>query len=417
MKKKLLAFALSLIMVAGLAACGNGNTEETKNVERPAYVYVPEYFDWGVEEPENGYINTYGVVNGYMLGIKSEWSNETHQQSENILKYSLADGTLEEIPYKSDNSNEYINAVTVQQDGGIAACVQEYIWDEKTREGQAFYRVIFMDAAGQVTGEIDLADIYAEMAQKSDYAYINNIAVDSDQVVYLQFEQEIVAANPDGSKLFSVETDNWIQNMGNMNDGSVYAVYYGQNGSEIGVIDKNAKAFGTKYELGNNNLNGFFNIAEDNMLYFSDSTSVRKLDLTTGKSEEVFQWLSVDMNGQYVDGVNYLDENTFFAHYRDWSSDEEGFVKLVKTDSSLVPEKTILTLAALSSDSNIQADVVAFNKANTEYRIELKTYLDYNTMTEADYQNYEQFLSDATTRMLNDITGKDAPDMISLSNK
>ena len=156
--------------------------------------------------------------------------------------------------------------------------------------------------------------------------------------------------------------------MGNMNDGSVYAVYYGQNGSEIGVIDKNAKAFGTKYELGNNNLNGFFNIAEDNMLYFSDSTSVRKLDLTTGKSEEVFQWLSVDMNGQYVDGVNYLDENTFFAHYRDWSSDEEGFVKLVKTDSSLVPEKTILTLAALSSDSNIQADVVAFNKANTEYR-------------------------------------------------
>ena len=416
MKKKLLAFALSLIMVAGLAACGNGNTEETKNVERPAYVYVPEYFDWGVEEPENGYINTYGVVNGYMLGIKSEWSNETHQQSENILKYSLADGTLEEIPYISDNSNEYINAVTVQQDGGIAACVQEYIWDEKTREGQAFYRVIFMDAAGQVTGEIDLADIYAEMAQKSDYAYINNIAVDSDQVVYLQFEQEIVAANPDGSKLFSVETDNWIQNMGNMNDGSVYAVYYGQNGSEIGVIDKNAKAFGTKYELGNNNLNGFFNIAEDNMLYFSDSTSVRKLDLTTGKSEEVFQWLSVDMNGQYVDGVNYLDENTFFAHYRDWSSDEEGFVKLVKTDSSLVPEKTILTLAALSSDSNIQADVVAFNKANTEYRIELKTYLDYNTMTEADYQNYEQFLSDATTRMLNDITGKDAPDMISLSN-
>ena len=106
MKKKLLAFALSLIMVAGLAACGNGNTEETKHVERPAYVYVPEYFDWGVEEPENGYINTYGVVNGYMLGIKSEWSNETHQQSENILKYSLADGTLEEIPYKSDNSNE-----------------------------------------------------------------------------------------------------------------------------------------------------------------------------------------------------------------------------------------------------------------------------------------------------------------------
>ena len=303
MKKKLLAFALSLTMIAGLAACGDGNTEETKNVERPAYVYVPEYFDWGVEEPENGYINTYGVVNGYMLGIKSEWSNETSKQTENILKYSVVDGTLEEIPYISDNSNEYINAITVQQDGGIAACVQEYIWDEKTGVGQSFYRVIFMDASGQVTGEMDLADIYAEMVQKSDYAYINNIAVDSDGAVYLQFEQEIVAAGPDGRKLFSVETDNWIQNMGSTSDGSVYAVYYGQSGSELGILDKNAKAFGTKYKLENYNLNGFFHITEDNMLYFNDSTSMRKMNLETGECEELFQWLSVDMNGQYVDGV------------------------------------------------------------------------------------------------------------------
>lgn len=417
MKKKLLALGLVSVMAVGLAACGaDKNTEETKNVERPAFVYVPEYFDWGLEEPENGYINTYGVINGYMLGMQVEWNNEKGGQTQNIIKYDVAEGTLETIPYAADNQNEYISTISVQPDGTIIACAEEYQWNEETGEGKSQYRILSMDEAGQVTNAIDLAEIYAEMAERYDYVYINSIAADDEQVVYLSFEQEIVAVDSEGTKLFSVTTGNWIQNMGNMNDGSVYVVYYGQNGSEIGVLDKNAKGFGKKYELGNSSLNGFFNISEDNKLYFSDSTSVRKLDLENGTSEELFQWLSVDINGQFVDGVNYLDENTILAHYRDWSSNEEGFVKLVKTDSSLVPEKKILTMAALTSDSNIQEDIVAFNKANSEYRIELKVYLDYNNMSDSDWDNYEQFYSDATTRMINDITGKDAPDIISLSN-
>lgn len=417
MKKKLLALGLGVAMAASFVACGNGdNTKETDVSARPAYVYVPEYLDWGVEEPENGYINTYGVVNGYMLAMMSEWNNETGEQTQQILKYSIVDNSLERIPYAQENPNEYINTISVQPDGSLVACAEEYTWNETTGEGQSHYRIVSMDEAGQVTSTIDLSDIYAEMKDKYEYVYINNIVVDSEQVVYLGFEQEIVAVNPDGSKLFSVTTDNWIQRMGNMGDGGVYAVYYGQNGSEIGVIDKETKAFGTKYELGNYNLNGFFNIAEDNTLYFSDSTAVLKLNLETGESEELFRWLDVDMNGQYVDGVNYLDENTVFAYYRDWNADEEGFVKLVKTDSSLVPEKEILTMASLTSDSYLQEDIVAFNKANTQYRIELKTYLDYNKMSDSDWENYEQFLSDATTRMINDITGSDAPDIISLSN-
>ena len=417
MKKKLLALGLSTMLAAELMACGNsGSTEETEVSTRPAYVYVPEYLDWDVEKSENSYINTYGVINGYMLGMKSEWNNETGEQTQEILKYSIADGVLEEIPYVSENLSEYISTVSIQPDGTVIAYAEEYIWDENTGEGESHYRVLTLDSAGQVTNAIDLADVCAEMSDKYDYVYINNVAVDSDQVIYLAFEQEIVAVNPDGSKLFSVTTDNWIQNMGNMPDGSVYAVYYGQNGSELGILDKTAKAFGVKYEMGNYSLNGFFNIAEDNMLYFSDSTSMRKMNLETGESEELFQWLSVDMNGQYINGVNYIDDNTIFAHYRDWSVDEEGFIKFVKTDSGLVPEKQILTMAALTSDSNIQEDVVAFNKANTEYRIELKTYLDYNSMSEADWENYEQFLNDATTRMINDITGNNPPDIISLAN-
>lgn len=418
MNKKLLALGLSAVMVSSLAACGGaGGKEESKADEKAAFVYVPEYLDWGVESSENGYINSYGVVNGYMLGMKREWYEETGESTQEILKYSVADGTLEEIPFVPENPNEYINAITLKPDGSVAACVEENTWDETTQESNSTYRMVTLDGAGQITGEIDLSSVCEEMTEKYDYIYISSMAVDAENVVYLSFERDIVAVNPDGSKLFSVEVENWIQNMGITSDGQVYAIYYGnEGGSQLSMIDKEAKNFGTKYSLGNYNLNGFFNIAEGNILYFSDSNAVRKMNLETGEVEEILQWLSVDMNGQYVEGVNYLDENTIFAYYRDWNTNEESFVKLVKTDSSLVKEKEILTMASVTADSRLQEDIVAFNKANDAYRIELKTYLDYTTMSEADWENYDQFLSDATTRMMNDLTGKNPPDIIVLSN-
>ena len=416
MKKKGLVFLWSAILAIGLAACGNGNPDAEKVDARPDHVYVPEYIGMGLEEPEDGYINTYGVMNGYLLSMKVEWNHETGSRTQSIIKYDLAEGTLETIPYIQENQDEYIHSISVQPDGTIVACTEEHQWNEETGEGKSQYRMIYLDESGQITGTVDLADVYAEMSEKYDYAYINHIVVDAEKVAYLSFEQEIVAVDANGQKLFGVETDNWIQNMGNTSDGSVFVVYYGQNGSEIALVDKEAKAFGTKYEMGNYNVNGFFNIVEGNVMYFSDNMAVQKMNLETGECEELFTWLDVDINGQYVQGVYYLDENTVFAHYHDWNTNEDSFVKLVKTDSGLVPEKKILTMATLTSDSSIQADIVAFNKANTEYRIELKTYLDYNTMSEADFQNYDQFISDATTRMINDITGKDAPDIISLSN-
>ena len=413
MKKRLLALGLSAVMAVSLLACGSTESGSTEVDERPDFVYVPEYSDWDIEQPENGYINTYGVLNGYMLGMMRTYDNEKGTSVQEFLRYSLADNTLVKIPYISDNDNEYVNNVTLQPDGSLVVCAEEYIWDEKTETGASHYRIVNLAEDGAVTGTIDLDEICKELEDKYDYLYIQNIAVDTEGVIYLTFEQEVVAVNADGSKAFDIETGSWIQGMGNMPDGSVYVFYYSNEGKNVlAVIDKEAKSFGTTYELGNSNPNGFYSIVEGNVMYYSDSSAVHKLDLETGANEVLFDWLSADINGQYVQGVHYVDENTIMAYYRDWSTDEESFVKVVKTDASLVPVKEILTMAALMSDSEIQQDVVAFNKASDTHRIELKTYLNLSSMTSSDYENYEQYISDAQTRMLNDITGKNPPDII-----
>ncbi len=417
MKKKLVALGLSLIMALGLFACGGGDTsKESVTSEKPAFVYVPEYFDWEIEASENGYINTYGAVNGYVLGMKRDYNYEAGTSSQTIIKYNIAEGTTEQIPYVSEDPNEYLNTFTLNSAGNIVACAEVYSWDEVTQIGASSYRILELDSAGQVVNTVDLTSVYEEIAKKNDYAYINNIAMDGEGTIYVVFEQEIVALNTDGSKMFSVETSNWIQSMGNMSDGSVYAVYYGNEGSELSILDKAAKGFGTTYKLGSYNINGFFNISEDNNLYFSDGNSVYKMNLATSETEELFQWLAVDMNGQYIEGVNYIDENTIFGRYRDWSNNEEGFIKVVKTDSSLVQLKETITMVSLYNHQDIQEDIVAFNKSNDKYRIEYKIYLDYNKMSESDWENIDQFRKDAETRMINDLTGNNPPDIISVSN-
>jgi len=417
MKKRFLALGLCVVMALSMAACGGKETGSSEVDERPEFVYVPEYFNWDVVKPDNGYVNTYGVTNGYMLGMMNTYDNETGASKQEFLRYRLADGTLTKIPYVAYNMNEYINTVTLHPDGSILACAEEYIWDEQTREGQSHYRLLSIDDTGAVTNSIDMSEIYKEQQEKNDYAYLNTLAVDAEGIVYACFDREVVLVNPDGSKLFGVECSGWIQSMGNMPDGSVFVAHYSNEGTScLSVIDKAAQSFGTVYDTGINGMSGFYNITDGNILYCSDGSAVRKVDLDAGTNEILFDWLDTDINGQYIQGVNCVDENTVIGYYQDWSTNEESFVKVVKTDSSLVPEKTILTMAALMSDSYIQQSVVAFNKGNTTHRIQLKTYLDLNSMTSSDYENYEQYINDATTRMMNDITGNNPPDIIALTS-
>ena len=422
MKRKLLALMLSAVLAAtALVGCGDNTKDvnESNNVkpqEAEGYVYVPTWFDWGFEKSDNDWINTYGIMNGQMYGVYQSYDETTYQSKQELLVMNLKDGVLTRIPIALENANQHVQNFTLKEDGTVLVCAEEYIWDEVKKEGESTYTILNMDASGQVLSTVDLTPVYKEMLDKYEWAYPQTMMVDGDGAIYVHFDQEIVVLNEDGTKKFGVETSNYIQNMGQMPDGSIYIVYYGQEGSEMAVIDKTAQALGTTYKV-SNSMNGFFEVAEGNVIYYSDGSSVRIWDLATGESEVLFDWLDSDINGTYVNGISCADEETVYAYYSDWATGEESFLKLVKTDRSLVKEKKTITLASLSNtNSDMMTDIVAFNRSNEEYRIDVITYLNYNSMSDADYQNYEQFISDAVTRMKNDLTGGNPPDIICLEN-
>ncbi len=149
-----------------------------------------------------------------------------------------------------------------------------------------------------------------------------------------------------------------MQGMGKMSDGSVY-VY---TSAELSVIDKAAKGCSVIYDI-DSNYNGFFRINKDNVMYYSDSSAVRKYDLNTGEGEVVFKWLDCDIRGDYIYGVLCEEEEVIYAYYREGYK-EDSFVKLVKTDRSQIKAKKIITIATLGNyDSNIANEVIEFNKA------------------------------------------------------
>lgn len=422
MRKKLLALVLSaMLAVTAFTGCGDNtkNTTKTSNTqseEKEGFVYVPTYFDWGFEKSDNDWINTYGIRNGHMLGMYQTYDETTYESNQELLVMNLSDGALTRIPVKLENENQYVNQFTTKDDGSVLVCAEEYKWDEKTQVGESTYTIMHMDVTGTVLSTMDMTAVCKEMEDKYEWAHPQNMIVDGDGVLYIQFDQEIVALNEEGTKIFGVETSNYIHNMGVMPDGNIYIVYYGQDGTEMAVIDKNTQALGTAYKV-SNSLNGFFEVAEGNVLYYSDGSAVCSWDLATGESKVLFDWLDSDINGNYVNGISCKDEDTIFAYYSDWQTNEETFMKLVKTDRSQVKEKKTITLATLTNTgSDMMADIVAFNRANEEYRIDVVMYLDQRNMSTADYQNYEQFINDAVTRMKNDLTGNNPPDIICLSD-
>ncbi len=415
--KKLLTLVFSILMILGLTACGSGAEKEEaiETTKQSGYVYVPEYFDLGLEFGNNDWVDMRGVVGEHMIGMCHTYDDVTFQSEEYFLIMNLRDQTVDKVKLELESEEQYVNAYTLSPAGQIVAIAEEYHWDEKNQIQDSKYFLLTIDMNGQILSSVDFTQVCNELREEYEYFYINTMAVDKDGDLYIGFEQKIIQLNVDGTKGFEIDIPNWLNSMGNMADGSVYAMYYADRGNSLSVIDKTAKAFGKTYNT-NGNMNGMFTVGEGNVLCYSDGSSVRKLTLETGESEEVFKWLDSDINGQYIETVVPLDDETFVAYYRNWNTDEEEFVKLVKTDRSTLPEKTILTLATLYDygGSDFQEKLVQFNKNNSEYRIELKTYFDVMNMSEEEMQNYEKHQTEALTRMMSDLTGKNPPDIISL---
>ena len=96
---------------------------------------------------------------------------------------------------------------------------------------------------------------------------------------------------------------------------------------------------------------------------------------------KLLDWMDSDIDSNYVypERVFVVDDENLIAIEEKWNDEGTVYsvVNLKKTPSSELPEKKIITLAAIYLDYDAKEDILEFNRTNPEYRIRVTDYSEY----------------------------------------
>ncbi|MCD8379235.1 MAG: extracellular solute-binding protein [Lachnospiraceae bacterium] len=415
MKKKTMRVilpALLAVLMLCFTGCSSQSTGSTvtQSAEEDSltWVYVLEDLDWGFEEDENGngYYSTQGCFGHQLLRTYTVY--EESGEHVELLVMDLDTGSVKTIECETGEDSYIYNAAIIPEGDSTEFVLLESYYDEETH-----YSVRILDENGQTRDVFSLDDLMSRLEEQNGYAYVSDLIVGTDGYIYLGCDSAVFVTDMEGNQIAEIAVPNWLNSMGLSEDGRVIATYY-DNGYQLAYVNPDTKAFET-IDFGVTNFSSnTVSVLADGSVVYGDSSGLYmyRYDASSGETETLFDWISLDIVGYNVDAVYYIDEDNLLVEIYDYTSNfySENMSLVTRKESSEVSEKTTLTLALFSSDSYTQEYVVAFNKANDQYRIEIKTYLDYTLIT--DYNDYQTYYDDAVTRMQNDLVSGDGADII-----
>lgn len=398
--RRVLGLALSAAMALSLAACGNSSGGET---EKKEWVWVPEFI---TIDDETVSFYDMQLVGDSLCYQSYDYDEETEISTQSICRYSLADGNITKTPLNYvEEKNWNLNRLVYAQDGSMYGTTNVY--NEDYTKSETF--LCKFDAEGKQIFAEDMTELVAE-------SYVDNMAIDGEGRIYVTGENNVWLFDADGNKRGTVSLGadvNWIRAMGSGKDGKMYLCYYTSNGDTVLCdIDFDGKKTGNTYEnYPSSNSNALVPGIDKDFLA-QDGNRVYEYDTKSQTSTELFTWLDSDINGNTVEKFWGLEDGRILAVASDWETNEKSIALLTKTKASEVPQKETIVIGSLYGGSDIQAAAVKFNKSNDKYRISIKGYLDFNSW---DGDDYEAYMADGMTRLNNDITSNNCPDILDLS--
>lgn len=330
---------------------------------------------------------------------------------------------------KPEGEDSYTNVQKIIADSQGALWVMESVtqtlydlpanFDPATQEKWQFYSgenntytLRKLSNTGAEQTKINLNDFIEKPANpdQGESIYIRATFVDDKGNLYLgDGNGTVYLVGSDGQFSFKLTQDGYINGFASLKDGSVGIVGNNKEGANaIKIIDLNTKAWGKEYKLPNT----VWNTSSGGNVYdfcYNDSSSLFGYDLATETSTKILTWLNCNVDGNNIQYSTILDDGNVFAINNTWNENGNIFevITLVKTPRSEVKEKKILTMATMWLDYNIRAEILKFNKTNTEYQIQISDYSEFNT--EEDYNA-------GITKLNTEIISGKIPDIIQISN-
>ena len=406
-KRRLLSFILSLVLFSlTITGCGS---DEGIDREMPEWVYVPEFLNLSDMEDISWYDSK--LSDDFLCYVSRDWDMETGESTFAFNRYQIMDGSSTKMPLNVPEG-AYVGEWALGKDGGLCALMNAGSYDEVTQVYTQTWYLGKFDAQGN---QVFLQDITG-LQEGNDYVYFNGIVMDDEGRIYIAgdnilwlFDSE---GNPAGEVGFGGVMGGYVNDFFCGRDGKVYASVNIYSETEVSTamyeVDFAAKKMEEKYSnISMARGNGSLVQDNDGRFLTNNGLAVQAYDPETQESEELFSWLDSDINGDSVNSFSVMSDGRIAVVYRDFMNDDNGLALLTRTKSDELPEKKQIIIATLSSDQELQAAAVRFNKTSDSYRVTVKQYYDW-----ASDISYE----DAITSLNNDISSRNCPDLIVLSS-
>lgn len=394
-RKTAVLCAAALMAAAALWGCGSREAEketgESSREER--YIYVPEYRTLSGKDI---YVSNMTIgEEGNIFYLKGDGTGAS------LVHLNLNTDESTEIPMELADG-EYPSAMGRDAAGNILLGTVSYHQSTDAQEIKIEDVIIKkLSPDGSEITSLNVGDIFR---QQPDF-YISSMLCDGEDNYYICTGQDIFVIGKEGNLLFQAAAGQYISSMFLRKDGKIGAAYYGSNQfemKEVSLETKGLKDVNSKVPFAY----GVYRKGQDTDLLYTADGSLYTCDFGDEMPVEVLKWTDYDVNSTNVQDMAFLADGRIVAATSDFMSPDGGseLVVLTKMEESKVPEKEILTFGTTYLSYYAERDIVAFNRQNDKYRIEVKEYGDAGTSYEDKMNLFQAELTSGQTPDIIDLT-------------
>lgn len=294
-------------------------------------------------------------------------------------------------------------------------------WDYFTGSEEV-YNLHKLDKDGQELLAVEAKSLVEtdENDPSGDYFWVNDMKVDKAGNVYLFMESKCLVLNENCEKVaqISADPDNgvYFYNTLDLPDGRFGVMSYDpETGDPVVMpLDVEKQALGDPITMPQNAYQ-IYPGSGDYDFYYMNGTSLMGYKSGTDESEEIFNFVNIDVDSSNMTVFSPLEDGTFvglsttynYSRTAQRSTNTTEYFKIELVPSSTVPLKRTLTLACMWMDYNIRRQLISFNKSSDKYHIDVVDYSQYNT--EEDY-------TAGQTKLITEVLSGKVPDLMTTDN-
>jgi len=423
---RLIAASMVMILLIPVLAGCRGDTNTF--YEQPEYVYIPDFIDFPdnfVDVRNLVFVDDVFYFSAYVIRDRETWDAETkifsmNADGTNIAELVNYDTSGIQTEFEDAEGNIHIMSLNVDNEGNLWIAESGYFYRLNVPEdfdGDEWDMWNYWEDLGNImvvrkldrTGA-EISSINISNLSNEEYFYVNAFNVDGAGNLYVGTDREIYVFNNEGNMQFKIDVNDWVDQLIRMPDGSVAFFGWIEGNRALRSIDYASNGWGELIDLPYNAYQ-IYPGGGDYLVVFSDGINLNGVDVETGESVRVLNWIESNVLVNGLGNVSILPDGRVVCTNEQWdrSTGDQSYEMIIlrKVPFKELPQRTVLTLATVWLDWELRNHIVYYNRANQNYRIHVIDYAEY--ATEDDWRA-------GITKLSAEIISGNVPDMLDVSN-